>query len=263
MRLAGLGADVLVHGRDRRPRSGRPRGRACRVRARPRPRCYVADLGTLAGVRGLAAEVVARISPRLDVLVANAGVFAPSGARRRRPGAHVRRQRRGALLLATELLPALRAAAPARIVVLSSASHWTGEIHWDDLQLAAPGAYAGLRAYDQSKLAVLMLTLALAGASRAAASRPSASIPATWPPSMLASGWPGLPGIPVEDGAVTSVYLASSPEAAGVSGVYFEDGAAVTPLAAALDVPAQERLWAARRGTHRPARRVAPGIHPA
>ena len=45
---------------------------------------------------------------------------------------------------------------------MSSASHWTGEIHWDDLQLAAPGAYDGLRAYDQSKLAVLMLTLALA-----------------------------------------------------------------------------------------------------
>ena len=63
--------------------------------------------------------------------------------------------------------------------------------------------------------------------------------------TMLASGWPDLPGIAVEDGAVTSVYLASAPEAAGVSGAYFEDGAAVTPLAAALDVAAQERLWAA------------------
>ena len=44
---------------------------------------------------------------------------------------------------------------------------------------------------------------------------------------------------------MTTVYLASAPDAAGVSGAYFEDGAAVTPLAAALDVPAQERLWAA------------------
>ena len=61
--------------------------------------------------------------------------------------------------------------------------------------------------------------------------------------SMLASGWPGLAGIPVEDGAVTSVYLASAPEGAAVSGAYFEAGAAVTPLAAALDVAAQERLW--------------------
>jgi hypothetical protein len=63
--------------------------------------------------------------------------------------------------------------------------------------------------------------------------------------SMLASGWPELSGIPVEDGAVTSVYLASSPEAAGLSGVYLEDGELTTPLSAALDVPAQERLWAA------------------
>ena len=62
---------------------------------------------------------------------------------------------------------------------------------------------------------------------------------------MLASGWPELTGIPVEDGAVTSVYLASSPAAAGLSGVYLEDGEVTTPLAAALDVPAQERLWAA------------------
>ena len=63
--------------------------------------------------------------------------------------------------------------------------------------------------------------------------------------TMLASGWPDLPGMAVQDGAVTSVYLASSPDAAGVSGVYFEDGAAVTPLAATLDVAAQERLWTA------------------
>jgi hypothetical protein len=62
---------------------------------------------------------------------------------------------------------------------------------------------------------------------------------------MLAAGWPELPGITVEYGAVTSVYLASSPAAAGLSGVYLEDGEVTTPLAAALDVGAQERLWSA------------------
>ena len=44
---------------------------------------------------------------------------------------------------------------------------------------------------------------------------------------------------------MTSVYLASAPAAAGLSGVYLEDGEVATPLAVALDVPAQERLWAA------------------
>ena len=146
-------------------------------------------------------------------------------------------------MLAGALLPALRAAAPSRIVVLSSASHWTGELRWDDLQFAAPGAYDGIRAYDQSKLAVLMLTLALARRLEGTGVTAVCLDPGDVATKMLASGWPALPGIPVESGAVTSVYLASAPDADGVSGVYFEDGVAVTPLAAALDVEAQERLW--------------------
>ena len=243
VRLAELGADVLVHGRD--PGRGAAALAAVRAASAPAaaPALYLADLGAPADVRRLAAEVT-RDRPRLDVLVANAGVYAPE-----------RRVSAGGLeltlavnvvapvLLACSLLPALRAAAPSRVVVLSSASHWTGEIHWDDLQLAAPGAYDGLRAYDQSKLAVLMLTLALARRLRGSGVTAVSLDPGDVATTMLASGWPGLPGIPVEDGAVTSVYLASAPDAAGVSGAYFEDGAAVTPLAAALDVAAQDRLW--------------------
>ncbi len=146
-------------------------------------------------------------------------------------------------MLAGALLPALRAAAPSRVVVLGSASHWTGEVHWDDLQFAAPGAYDGIRAYDQSKLAVLMLTLALARRLEGTGVTAVCLDPGDVATTMLASGWPDLAGIPVESGAVTSVYLASAPDAEGVSGAYFEDGAAVTPLAAALDEEAQERLW--------------------
>ena len=149
------------------------------------------------------------------------------------------------LVLAVELLPLLRAAAPARVVIVSSASHWTGRIHWDDLQLAAPDAYDPLRAYDQSKLAVLMLTLALARRLEGSGVSAVCARPGRRGHHDAGGGWPDLPGIAVEDGAVTSVYLASAPDAAGVSGAYFEDGAAVTPLAAALDVTAQERLWAA------------------
>ena len=244
VRLAGLGADVLVHGRD----PGRGAAALAAVRAASAsaasPALYEADLGTIAGVRSLAAEVV-REHPRLDVLVANAGVFAPE--RHETPdGLELTFAVNvvAPVLLAAKLLPALRAAAPARIVVLSSASHWTGEIRWDDLQLAAPGAYTGLAAYDQSKLAVLMLTLALSRRLEGSGVSAVSLDPGDVATSMLASGWPGLQGIPVEDGAVTSVYLASAPEAAGASGLYFETGAAVTPLAAALDVPAQERLWA-------------------
>ena len=243
VRLGELGADVLVHGRDH----GRGAAALAAVRAASAlaaaPALYVADLSTIAGVRRLAAEV-AGDRPRLDVLVANAGVFAPE--RREAPdGLELTFAVNvvAPVLLAAELLAVLRVAAPARIVILSSASHWTGEIHWHDLQLAAPGAYSGLRAYDQSKLAVLMLTLALSRRLKGSGVSAVCLDPGDVATSMLASGWPGLAGISVEDGAVTSVYLASAPEAAGVSGAYFEAGAAVTPLGAALDVAAQERLW--------------------
>jgi retinol dehydrogenase-14 len=245
VRLAWLGADVLVHGRD----AGRGAAALATVRAASAsgatPALYLADLGSLAGVRRLAAEV-AHASPRLDVLVANAGVYAPE--RRETPdGLELTFAVNvvAPIVLAAALLPALRAAGAARIVIVSSASHWTGQMRWDDLQLAAPGSYDGIRAYDQSKLAVLMLTMALARRLERSGVTAVCLDPGDAATGMLASGWPGLRGIPVEDGAVTTVYLVSAPEAAGVSGAYFEDGAAVTPLAAALDVAAQERLWAA------------------
>lgn len=245
VRLAGLGADVLVHGRDAgRGAAALATVRAASVRAAS-PALYLAELSSLAGVRRLAAEV-AGDRPRLDVVIANAGVYAPE-RRETADGLELTFAVNvvAPILLATALLPALRAARRPRIVILSSASHWTGEIHWDDLQLAAPGAYDGVVAYDQSKLAVLMLTFALARRVEGDGVTAVTLDPGDVATEMLASGWPQLPGIPVEDGAVTSVYLASAPDAAGVSGAYFEDAAAVTPLETALDVAAQERLWVA------------------
>ena len=245
VRLAGLGASVLLHGRD--AARGAEALAAVRAASAPAasPALHLADLSTLEGVRALAANV-RRARPRLDVLVANAGVYAPE-RRETADGLELTFAVNvvAPVLLAAELLPALAAAAPARVVILSSASHWTGEIHWDDLQLARPGAFSGLRAYDQSKLAVLMLTLALARRVEGAGVTAVCLDPGDVATTMLASGWPELPGIPVEDGAVTSVYLASSPEAAGLSGVYLEDGEPTAPLAAALDAAAQERLWEA------------------
>ena len=48
----------------------------------------------------------------------------------------------------------------------------------------------------------------------------------------------------IAEGAATGVYLASSPEAEGLTGVYFEDGNETQPLEAALDGGAARRIWA-------------------
>jgi NAD(P)-dependent dehydrogenase (short-subunit alcohol dehydrogenase family) len=244
VRLAGLGAQVLVHGRDEARLAAALGAVREAAGAGVRPALpYLADLGAVAGVRALA-DAVLRDHERLDVLVANAGVYAPE-RRETADGLELAFAVNAVAppLLAARLLPLLRAAAPARIVVVSSASHWTGELCWEDLQLARPGAFTGLRAYDQSKLAVLMLTLALARRLEGSGVTAVCLDPGDVATTMLASGWPELAGIPIEDGAVTGVYLASAPDAAGLSGVYLEDGEVTPPLAAALDTHAQERLW--------------------
>lgn len=51
-------------------------------------------------------------------------------------------------------------------------------------------------------------------------------------------------GLPVEKGAQTLVYLASSPDVEGISGKYFYKKEAVQTLAASYDQKAQQRLWA-------------------
>ena len=243
--LARLGARVLVHGRDRERCATALAAVTAASTSGVAPRSYLADLSVAHEVRALVAAVL-REHPRLDVLVANAGVYAPE-RRETADGLELTFAVNAVapVLLACGLLPALRAAAPARIVVVGSASHWTGEVHWDDLHLARPGAYAALRAYDQSKLAVLMLTLALARRLDGSGVSAVCLDPGDVATELLARGWPGLRGIPVGDGAVTSVYLATSPAAARLSGVYLEDGEVTRPLAAALDVAAQELLWGA------------------
>ena len=63
-------------------------------------------------------------------------------------------------LLTTLLLPLIRAAAPARIVNVSSAGQQA--IDFDDVMLTH--SYSGVRAYCQSKLAQVMFTFDLASA---------------------------------------------------------------------------------------------------
>ena len=240
--LARLGADVLVHGRD----EGRGAAALAAVRAASAARpgdhgLYVADLSTCAGVRGLAAAV-RRDRGRLDLLVNNAGVFAlrheltPDGLELTFAVNVL-----APFLLARELLSLLTASAPSRVVNLSSASHWTGVMDWDELVRGEP--YDPLRAYDRSKLAVTLLTLELARRLEGSGVTVTCLDPGDVDTKMLRAGWPELPGIDIEAGAATTVYLAASPAAAALNGVYFEDGRETRPLEASLDPAAQARLW--------------------
>jgi retinol dehydrogenase 12 len=247
--LAGMGARVLVHGRSA------ARGEAALAeikRASPNANIEFiqADLASLASVRGMAEDVLAR-APKLDVLINNAGAINES--RTTTADGHEMTfgvNHLAGFYLTLLLLDRLKASAPARIVNVSSTAHRNGRMHFDDLNLTK--GYNIATAYGQSKLANILFTRALA--KRLAGSGVTAN--ALHPGVVRTgfgynnSGWfrtligvIGAFAISAKDGAKTSIYVASAPELANVSGEYFDKCKPDTPSSAARDDAAAERLW--------------------
>ena len=217
------------------------------------------DLASHSSIRNFAASFAAS-HDRLDVLVNNAGVWMTSrgttkdGLEMTFGVNHV-----GTALLTQELLPLLRRSAPARIVVLSSALHYRGVMGWDDLQFERR-KYSTLAAYNQSKLANVLFTKALA--RRLAGS--GVTVNAVHPGLVLTELFRDYPRLMVklmspfmktpEQGAACSLHVATAPELDGVSGEYFENSRTRPSARAARDEAAQDRLWTltealtARRG---------------
>ena len=203
------------------------------------------DLASLASVRAFAAAFIARFA-RLDVLVANAGVMTATrqltvdGLEMNFGVNHV-----GHFLLTELMLPVLKASAPSRIVVVSSSMHARGKIDFDDLAMTK--SWAG--SYPRSKLANMLFVRALAkrlegtgvvvnglhpGVISTELARDYAA-----PIRLMARWFFKSP----ERGARTSLYLATAPAAAEVSGGYFANAKQKPPGAAALDDALAERLW--------------------
>ena len=151
----------------------------------------------------------------------------------------------GHFLLTDLLLPLLKRSAPARIVVVSSSMHTSGTIDFEDL--TSEKSWRG--AYPRSKLANMLFvrTLAkrLAGSGvvvnglhpGVVATELARDFPA--PIRLMARWFFKSP----EQGARTSLYLATAPEAAEISGRYFVRSKEKQPGAAALDDGLAERLW--------------------
>ncbi len=125
-------------------------------------------------------------------------------------------------------MPALAAAAPARIVTVASAAHKGVSLDFDDLQ--GEERYDRWLAYKRSKLANIMFTYELARRLEGRAITANCLHPgfvATdigsrhgFVPKILWSIGK-LYAISPDEGARTSVFLASSVEVEGVSGKYF------------------------------------------
>ncbi len=211
----------------------------------------LADLYSLAEVRNAGAELRARY-PRIDVLVNNAGLIhnerevTPDGFERTFALNHL-----APFLLTYELRDVLAASAPARIVTVSSFGHNFARFEWDDL--AKMTSWKGETAvYGASKLCNIWF--AKESARRLAAKRVTSN---TLHPGAVGSNF-GASGswlfkygtklvkpflLSSEQGARTSIYLASSPDVEGVTGEYFVKCRIATPSKRARDEASAKRLW--------------------
>jgi len=247
--LARLGATTVVVSRNHE-RCAAAVAEIQQETGNPHVDFIAADLSSQAQIRQLAITFQRRYA-QLHVLVNNAG------------GYFLRRHKSidgiemtwalnhlSYFLLTNLLLGTIQASAPARIVNVSSGAHWDGRINFDDLQ--GRGGNFGWTAYSQSKLANVLFTKELARRLEGSRVTVNALHPGFVASNFaknngalvrLAMRFAQIGAISPEEGALTSIYLASSPEVEGVSGKYFYKGQEAPSNPASDDLEIARRLW--------------------
>lgn len=187
------------------------------------------DLGLQSDVRRAAAEIIAKLD-RLDLLVNNAGVQVRK--KERTAEGHelmLAVNHLGPFLLTSLLLPLLTASAPSRIVNVASDAHKLAKLHLEDLEAANRGyGVFGMPRYGETKLMNILFTRELArriagtGVTANAVHPGAVSTNLGAPPKPLAAIL-GKFMKTQEQGAFTSLVVATDPALDGVSGGYFAD----------------------------------------
>ncbi len=251
--LAKAGALVVMTARDR------SKGEAAvadvkRSTSSDRVELLDLDLASLASVRKAAAEFLER-HDRLDVLVNNAGLIL--GERRTTEDgfeATFGINHLGHFEFTRLLLDVLESSAPSRVVNLASHAHRTSSgLDFDDLMIERR-AYKSMGAYGDSKLANILFTRELARRLEGTGVVTHAVHPGVVRTGFARDGdVKGLLGLAwkamgpfllsAEDGAATSLHVATSEDAGGSSGDYWAKKARTQPRKPALDDAAARRLW--------------------
>lgn len=247
--LVRMGARVVVVGRSRE-RGEATLSRLAAAGGAGRVELRLADLASLAEVRRLAGEIL-DTCPELHLLVNNAGLvnlerrITVDGFEETFAVNHL-----AYFALTNLLLERLVASAPARIVNVASDAHRFGALDLDDLQ--NENRYRSMQTYGRSKSANILFTIELA--RRLAGTGVTAN---ALHPGAVASrlgtqnGWVGklVTGLlkpffkTPDQGARTSVHVATVPELDGISGAYFANCREKRPAAPARDPETARRLW--------------------
>lgn len=233
------------------------------------------DLASLESVRAVAAAELALGVP-LDLLINNAGVYAPKTRLETKDGFEIQFGTNvlGHFALTALLLPALERAAASqpmrpRVVTLASIAHKRARLNFDDLQ--STKSYSPSGSYGQSKLADLMFAFELDRRLHAAGPPASGVMSVAVHPGvantnlfvvgefssmerMVRHGFSVAIGKLLNtevQGALPTLFAATSPDAVG-GGYYGPQGFCETRggdvgpakvAAQALDAAAASRLW--------------------
>lgn len=241
--LARMGATVLLHGRDPEKLDATHQDISARTGNR-QLETFKADFAALAEVRRLAEEVISR-HRRIDVLINNAGIGAGKIGSQQRQVSKDGYELRFAVnhlapfLLTHLLLPALRDNGPSRVVNVASAAQQ--QIDFSDVMLER--GYSGLRAYSQSKLAMVMASFQFAARLEATPVTVNCLHPGTLLDTKMVREGFGQPQGDVEEGIRSEIFLATAPELEGISGAYFDRTQQARAHAQAYDAQARQRLW--------------------
>jgi NAD(P)-dependent dehydrogenase (short-subunit alcohol dehydrogenase family) len=212
------------------------------------------DLASLASVREFAAAFLDRYD-RLDVLIDNAGLVLGSrsvtedGYETTFQVNHL-----GHFLLTGLLRDRLVASAPSRVVVVSSDAHKSARhgLDFDDLQ--SERKYKSFGVYGKTKLANILFARELARRLEGTGVTVNSVHPGFVASRFGRDGDTGTLGklfMPItrpfalnaQQGAQTSIYLASDPAVEGITGAYWVKCAPVSPSDAAQDDDAARKLW--------------------
>jgi NAD(P)-dependent dehydrogenase (short-subunit alcohol dehydrogenase family) len=246
--LARMGARVVLV--CRRKEDGEAASREISADGTVAPDVVPADLSSQLSIRQAAGYIRGRYSS-LHVLINNAGVIPPrrevtvDGLEMQFAVNHL-----AYFLLTDLLLPQLKAGSPSRIINVSSGAHTHVTLDFDDLQ--ARRSYQPKSVYGRSKLANVLFTYELSRRLAGTGVTANSLNPGVVATKMLAD-YMGVPlagpalartfGATPEEGAETSIYLASSPEVESVTGKYFERKQPVASSRESHNEAVARRLW--------------------
>jgi NAD(P)-dependent dehydrogenase (short-subunit alcohol dehydrogenase family) len=248
--LAQMGATVVMVCRDR-ARGEQARSEITTTSRNNAVDLLQADLSSQQSIRQLV-EHFQHHYRHLHVLINNAGAAFP-GRRESVDGLEMTFAVNylAPFLLTHLLLDRLKASAPARIVTVSSGSHKAGYIKLDNLQSKNP--YGSMRVYGQAKLAVVLSTYELARRLEGTGVTVNCLHPGfvathfgqrdVGPAFRLLVKVIGSFGASPQEGAKTSIYLASTPEVEGVTGKYVVKSMPKRSAAISYDESLQRHLW--------------------